>query len=172
MRVHLYTSRGACTSRKWHQRFKFMYVYLSHCLFNFFNNNFFKLLIFVIMIFSLNLLLQNGVIVFIMIIQPSVKNQLIVDLAHPVPRSDFTSMRNTKHAGHLFIPDVVAIATDSRLSNLALTVALGVSSGYEIANEFLILFHYCRYCRSASLQYTAIAFSISHTTQNISATLQ
>lgn len=78
--------------------------------------------------------------VFIMMIQRSVKNQLIVDLARPVPRNDFTSTKNVKRAGRLFIPDVVAIATDSRLSNLALTLALGVSSGCEITNKFLILF--------------------------------
>lgn len=71
-------------------------------------------------------------------IQRSVKNQLIVDLAHPVPRSAFTSTKNIKRAGRLFIPDVVAIATDSRLSNLALILVLGVSPGYEITNEFLI----------------------------------
>lgn len=62
-------------------------------------------------------------------IQRSVKNQLIVDLARPVPQNDSISTRNTKRAGRLFIPDVVAIATDSRLSNLALTLALGVSLG-------------------------------------------
>jgi len=62
-------------------------------------------------------------------IQQSVKNQLIVDLVHPVLQSDSISTRNIKRAGRLFIPDVVAIATDSRLSNLALTLALGVSLG-------------------------------------------
>lgn len=88
---------------------------------------------------------MDCIIVLVMMIQRSVKNQLIVDLVRPVPRSDFTSTRNVKRAGRLFIPDAVAIAIDSRLSSLALTLALGVSSGCEIANKFLILFYYCRY---------------------------
>jgi len=46
-----------------------------------------------------------------------------------VLQSDSISTRNIKRAGRLFIPDVVAIATDSRLSNLALILALGVSLG-------------------------------------------
>jgi len=62
-----------------------------------------------------------------------------VDLVRLVPQSDSISMRNVKRAERLFIPDVVAIATDSRLLNLALTLALGVSSGYKITNEFLTL---------------------------------
>ena len=62
-------------------------------------------------------------------IQQSVKNQLIVDLVRPVLQNDSISTRNIKRAGRLFIPDVVAIATDSRLLNLALTLALGVSLG-------------------------------------------
>lgn len=83
--------------------------------------------------------------------QRSVKNQLIVDLAHPVPRSDFTSTKNVKRVGRLFIPDVVAIATDSRLLNLVLLLVLGVSSGYEITNEFLIFFLLSFYCRFTAL---------------------
>lgn len=71
-----------------------------------------------------------------MMMQQSVKNQLIVDLARPVPQNDSISMRNAKRAGRLFIPDVVAIATDSRLSNLVLTLVLGVSSGNEIEFQF------------------------------------
>jgi len=63
-----------------------------------------------------------------------------VDLVRLVPQSDSILMRNVKRAERLFIPDVVAIATDSRLLNLALTLALGVSSGYKITNEFLTLF--------------------------------
>lgn len=81
-----------------------------------------------------------------MMIQRSVKNQLIVDLARPVPRSDFTSTRNIKRAGHLFIPDAVAIAIDSRLLSLALTLALlGVSSDARLPTSFLFSFYYCRY---------------------------
>lgn len=82
---------------------------------------------------------MDRIIVFVMMIQRSVKNQLIVVLARLVPRSDFISTRNVKRAGHLFIPDAVAIAIDSRLSNLALILVLGVSSGYEIANNFFLI---------------------------------
>jgi len=61
-----------------------------------------------------------------------------VDLVRLVPQSDSISMRNVKRAERLFIPDVVAIATDSRLLNLALTLALGVSSGYKSLMSFLL----------------------------------
>lgn len=72
--------------------------------------------------------------VFMVMIQRSVKNQLTADLARPVTRSDSTSTRNSKLAERSFIPDAVATATDSRLSNLVLTLVLGVSPEYKTAN--------------------------------------
>lgn len=75
-----------------------------------------------------------------MMIQRSVKNRSIADPARLVPPSDSTSTRNAKHVWRSFIPDAVAIETDSRLSNHALILVLGVSPGYEIVNKFLLFF--------------------------------
>lgn len=75
-----------------------------------------------------------------MMIQQSVKNRSTADPARPAVPNASISTRNTKCVGRLFTPAAVAIATDSRPSSLALTLALGVSPGYETANEFIVLF--------------------------------
>lgn len=59
--------------------------------------------------------------------QRSVENRLTAGPARPVALNGSTSTGNTKLVGRSFIPAAVAIATDSRLSNLALTLVLGVS---------------------------------------------
>lgn len=84
-------------------------------------------------------------------IQQSVKNRSIADLARLVLPSDSTSTRNAKHVWRSFIPDAVAIETDSRLSNHALIVVLGVSPGYEIVNKFLLFFSYFYRLRLSAL---------------------
>ena len=77
-----------------------------------------------------------------MMIQRSVKNRSTADHAPPVHTSDSTTTKSTKRAGRLFILDAAAIATDSRLSNLALTLVLGVSPEYEISLT-IYLFSIC-----------------------------
>lgn len=88
-----------------------------------------------------------------MMTQRSVKNRSTADPALPVHTSDSTTTKNTKRAERLFIPDAVAIATDSKLSNLALTLVLGVSPqkrSLTILFVLLMLF-FCRSCSVSAL---------------------
>lgn len=78
--------------------------------------------------------------IFVIMIQRSVKNRSIAGPARLVPPSDSTSTRNAKHVWRSFIPDAVAIETDSRLLNHALMLVLGVSPGYDIVNKFFLFF--------------------------------
>lgn len=72
--------------------------------------------------------------------QPSVKNQLTVDRATPVSPNVSTSTKNIKPAEHSFTPAAVEIATDSKPSNLALTLVLAVSPDTNWVIPTLLLF--------------------------------
>lgn len=138
MRVDLHTSGRACTHRKRHERVESVYVPNLSLLFSdrFLpvkkkRRSVFKPYSNIATIRwhwpSSYRQASNGLYV----IQRSVKNQLTADPARSVPPSDSTSTRSIRPAGRSFTPDAVAIATDSRLSNLVLTLVLGVSSGYK-----------------------------------------
>lgn len=92
--------------------------------------------------------------IFVIMIQRSVKSRSIAGPARLVPPSGSTSTRNAKHVWRSFIPDVAAIETDSRLSNHALMLVLGVSPGYDIVNKSLSLFS----CFFFSLQTSSFSF--------------